>query len=63
MSVKKQKAAERNWAIYRLAGIVAQLQALANGHGNLTDSEMDEAASLSNDVARLLARVRKNERA
>lgn len=61
MSVKKQKAVERNWSIYQLAGIVSRLDGLAAGRGNLTASEMDEAARLSNDVARFLARVRKNE--
>ncbi len=62
MSAKKQKAVERNWSIYQLAGIVSRLDGLAAGRGNLTASEMDEAAQLSNDVARFLARVRETNK-
>ncbi|TXH44222.1 MAG: hypothetical protein E6Q97_33070 [Desulfurellales bacterium] len=63
MTPKKQKAYERNWAIFRLAGVVRTLTTLSVGPSNFTDEERDEAAQLSNDAARLLKRVRKNERA
>lgn len=60
--MKKRKAAMRNWSIYQLAGIVRRLENLAAGHGELTAREMGEAAQLSNDVARFLARVRETNK-
>lgn len=60
--MKKRKATTRNWSIYQLAGIVSRLENLAAGRGELTASEMNEAAQLSNDVARFLARVRETNK-
>jgi len=59
---RKQKAQQRNWSIFRLAGIVQSLTAMASSPSGLSVEEQDEAAQLSIAVGRLLDKVRKDSR-